>query len=249
MPIRAHRSLCAGIIFALAFLACGNLPAGELYLALGDSGAFGNDESTPSSTMPNYGDQGYVRPFADFLGSLNGGVRPQVVNLAISGELSSSFLTGIPPADWPNRAWSWNLNYPNATTSQNSLMLSTLDTAHAAGDTVWVTLNFGANDFAHLVASNEWQTATPRQQQVLFAQLLNQVALNYETVLTEVETHAPGAHILLPGFSDDLLPSDPGYASTSWRSVRVIRSSRRSPRHSARRMWISTRSSMGMWPS
>ena len=83
--------------------------------------------------MPNYGDQGYVRPFADFLGSLNGGVRPQVVNLAISGELSPSFLTGVPPADWPFRSWSWNLNYPTATTSQNSLMLSTLDAAHAAG--------------------------------------------------------------------------------------------------------------------
>ena len=213
MRMRVPLSLCPAIMFALAFLACGQLPAGEVYLALGDSNTFGNDESVPSSTMPNYGDQGFVRPFADFLGTLNGGVRPQVVNLAISGELSTSFLTGVPPADWPYRNWSWNLNYPSATTSQNSLMLSALDAAHAAGNSVWVTLQFGGNDFNHLVASNAWQTATAAQQQVLFAQLVNQVALNYETVLTEVETHAPGAHILLPGLFDTQLPSDPGYAS------------------------------------
>jgi lysophospholipase L1-like esterase len=206
------RSSFSPIVFALAFLACGPLSAGEVYLALGDSNTFGNDESVPSSTVPNYGDQGYVRPFADFLGSLNGGVRPQVVNLAISGELSSSFLSGVAPPDWPSRAWSWNLNYPNGTTSQNSLMLSTLDAAHAAGSSVWVSLNFGANDFAHLLASAAWQTATPAEQQALFAQLVNQVVANYETVLTEVELHAPGAHILLQNFYDTYIPTDPEYA-------------------------------------
>lgn len=205
------RSLRSTLVLAFAFLACGSLRAGEVYLALGDSNAFGNDESVPASTLPNYGDQGYVRPFADFLGSLNGGVRPQVVNLAISGELSSSFLSGAAPSDWA-RAWSWNLNYPDGTTSQNSLMLSTLDAAHAAGSTVWVSLNFGANDFNYLVASAAWQNASPSEQQAMFTQLLNQVTLNYETVLTEVEMHASGAHILLPGFFDNLLPSDPGYA-------------------------------------
>jgi lysophospholipase L1-like esterase len=206
------RSSFSPIVFSLALFACVQLPAGELYLALGDSNVFGNDESVPSSTMPNYGDQGYVRPFADFLGTLNGGVRPQVVNLGISGELSSSFLTGIAPSDWPFRAWSWNLNYPDGTTSQNSLMLSTLDAAHAAGSSVWVSLNFGTNDFSHLLASTAWQTASPSEQQILFTQLLNQVFANYGTVLTEVEMHAPGAHILLPGFFDNILPSDPGYA-------------------------------------
>jgi lysophospholipase L1-like esterase len=211
MPM-IRRSLFSPILFGLAFLACESLQAGEVYVALGDSNVFGNDESVPSSTMPNYGDQGYVRPFADFLGTLNGGGRPQVVNLGISGELSTSFLSGVAPSDWPFRQWSWNLNYPNSTTSQNSLMLSTLDAAHAAGSSIWVSLNFGTNDFSHLVASAAWQTGSPSEQQALFTQLLNQVALNYETVLTEVEMHAPGAHVLLPGFFDGILPTDPGYA-------------------------------------
>jgi lysophospholipase L1-like esterase len=206
------RTVYAPIVFALAFSVCGQIHAGMVYLALGDSSTFGNDESRPASTQPNYGDQGFVKPFADFLGSLNGGVRPQVTNLAISGELSSSFLSGVAPPDWTGRAWQWNLNYPTETTSQNSLMLSTLDAAHAAGNSVYVTLNFGGNDFAYLTGSAAWAAATPDQQQAMFAQLLNQVALNYETVLTEIEMHAPGAHILLQGFFDDLDPTDPGYA-------------------------------------
>ncbi len=73
------RSLLSPLVLTFALFACGPLTAGEVYVALGDSNVFGNDESVPSSTMPNYGDQGYVRPFADFLGTLNGGVRPQVV--------------------------------------------------------------------------------------------------------------------------------------------------------------------------
>jgi lysophospholipase L1-like esterase len=212
MPMVDCRSRFAPIFFAVVILACGELRAGAVYVALGDSSTFGNDESVPSSTMPNYGDQGFVRPFADFLGTLNGGVRPQVVNLAISGELSSSFLTGTPPADWPYRRWDWNLNYPDAATSQNSLMLSALDAAHAAGNTIWVTLLIGGNDFNHLVESDAWKTATLAQQQAMFAQLLGQVAANEQTILTEVYAHAPGAHVLMPGYFNTYLPNDPNYA-------------------------------------
>jgi lysophospholipase L1-like esterase len=182
------------------------------YIALGDSNAFGNDESRPASMTRNDGDQGYVRPFADFLGYLNGGVRPQVVNLAISGELSTSFLTGIPPADWTSRNWDWNNHYADATTSQNSLMLGALDAAHTAGNSVYVTLNFGVNDFNYLTSTSAWLMASPDQQQLLFGQLLEQVAMNYETVLTEIEQHAPGARILLPNFFDGTNPSDPSFA-------------------------------------
>ncbi len=40
------RLTCASIVFTLAFLACGQVHAGMVYLALGDSNAFGDDEST-----------------------------------------------------------------------------------------------------------------------------------------------------------------------------------------------------------
>ena len=115
MKFSSMRALCLAILLILGLGMSRECRAGVVYLALGDSTTFGNDESLPSSTMPNFGDQGFVRLFADFLGSLNGGVRPQVTNLAISGELSSSFLSGVAPADWPNRAVQWNLNYPTPT--------------------------------------------------------------------------------------------------------------------------------------
>ena len=205
-------SLVASIVFTLAFAAWSQVHAGMVYLALGDSNAFGVDDSTPASTMPSHGDQGYVGRFGDFLGSLNGGVRPTVVNLAIPGELASSFLTAVTPTGYSGRASQLNLNYPNAATSQNSLMLAALDAAHAAGSSVYTSFNIGTNDVRLLVSSAAFQAATPAQQQALFANLLNQVSATYQTVLTEIAAHAPGTHVLLPGFFNGLLPSEPGYA-------------------------------------
>lgn len=205
--------LGASIVVALGLLASSPVQAGVLYLALGDSNAFGIDESTPSSTMPSYGDQGYVSHFADFLGAINGGTRPQVANLAISGELSTSFLNAASvPTGYTDRAWQLNRNYANATISQNSLMLSTLGAAQAAGSTVYVTFNIGTNDFHVLLGSAAFQSATVAQQQQMLNNLLNQVATNAGQVLTEIRTLTPNAHILLPSYFDDVPPTDPSYA-------------------------------------
>src|ERR1700692_2109990 len=71
----------------------------QTYLALGDFIAFVETDVIPVS----FGDQGYVKPFADFLASQNGGDRPDVVNLAFPGETSTSFFTAIqPPGDVPH---------------------------------------------------------------------------------------------------------------------------------------------------
>ena len=204
--------LGAPIVVALCLLAWSPARAGVLYLALGDSNAFGIDESTPSSTTPSYGDQGYVSRFADVLGAINGGTRPQVANLAVSGELSTSFLNAASvPSGYGDRAYQLNRNYPNAATSQNSLMLTALGAAQAAGSTVYVTFNIGTNDFHVLLASATFQLATPAQQQVLLNNLLNQVAANAGQVLTEIRTLTPNAHILLPSYFDDVPPTDPSY--------------------------------------
>src|SRR5262245_726290 len=50
----------------------------QTYLALGDSLAFG--QTTPP-LQPSFGDQGYVKPYADWLATQNGGIRPNVINL------------------------------------------------------------------------------------------------------------------------------------------------------------------------
>src|SRR5689334_21952892 len=85
------------------------------YIALGDSVAFGETDFTRN---PSYGDRGYVSHVADGLAASNGGVRPNVVNLAIDGETTTSFFGGGQPLA-PQ-----NLNYPATTTSQNTMLIS-----------------------------------------------------------------------------------------------------------------------------
>lgn len=208
----ALHSLLAPMILGAPLIFAGPLRAGVVYLALGDSATFGNDPSTPSSTMPNYGDQGFVKPFADFLGTLHGGTRPEVVNLAISGELSSSFVTGVPPGDWPFRRWDWNLHYPNATTSQNDLMLESITAAHEAGDTIgYVTFLIGANDFSHLIGSSAYQAASPAEQQLLFIGLLQDILGVYATALTELKNTAPEARVFLLSYYNPFPSSYPAH--------------------------------------
>src|SRR5215218_4097179 len=60
------------------------------YLSLGDSLAFGVGADNSDDDISN-GDRGFVKPFADSLAARDGGVRPNVVNLGVSGETSSSF--------------------------------------------------------------------------------------------------------------------------------------------------------------
>jgi lysophospholipase L1-like esterase len=210
------QSACATLAVVLACAASASSRAEVVYLALGDSLTFGQDPSTPSSTSPSYGDQGFVKPFADFLATVNGGVRPIVANLAISGELSSSFFDANPPADWPSRTWQWNLNYPNGTTPQESLMQSTVAAAHAAGNSVgYVSVLLGANDLNYLTGTAVFQGASFADKQQMVAALLGQVQGNYLAILAELKGLAPEAKLLLPGYPNPyaaLVPSDPSFA-------------------------------------
>src|SRR6188768_4089476 len=85
-------------LFALALALAGfaavpgRAAADNIYLAVGDSSAFGETNRTQN---PSNGDRGYVAPFADFLAGQNGGVRPTVINTAINGETTTSFFSGL----------------------------------------------------------------------------------------------------------------------------------------------------------
>jgi lysophospholipase L1-like esterase len=114
--VSRRSALSALILLGLAPL----LPAvargedrGRTYIALGDSLAFGVTNITPVS----YGDQGYVKLYADWLATQDDGVRPRVVNLAISGETSDSFFTGVLPPWWGRDILN-NLNYTSPTQTQ-----------------------------------------------------------------------------------------------------------------------------------
>lgn len=185
---------------ALVLIAARPGGAGEVYLSLGDSIAFGYDPSTPSSLIPSHGDQGFVGMFAD--GLARGGVRPLVVNLGVTGEQSVSFFNPAAlVSTGPARQWDLNLNYADAADSQYGLMVSKIASLHAAGDSIdTVSLIFGANDIFALVGSTAFQTASQADQQAMVGQTLNTVFGNYIAVLGALNALAPEARILLPGY-------------------------------------------------
>lgn len=188
--------LLTGLVLGLPTVAT----AGPIqdYLALGDSLAFGETNTIPTS----FGDQGYVSPYADFLAGQNGGVRPTVINLAFPGETSTSFFTGVTPPGFASHTSedAFNLNYQaNPAQTQNSLMLATIAAAQAAGHAIThVSFSLGTNDLIAFEALHlDFFSLTPAQQQALVTAFFATLTGNYVAVLGELRTALPQAQILL----------------------------------------------------
>jgi lysophospholipase L1-like esterase len=145
------------------------------YLSIGDSLAFGVEANDTSTDISN-GDRGYVSDFATTLAARNGNVLPNVINLGVSGETSSSFFgTGV-GLDGPG-ASARNTNYTGTPLpSQDALMLSEINSQIAAGNTIsTVTVALGANDLFVALA-----LGTP------FAQALATFQANELTLLNQI---------------------------------------------------------------
>ena len=176
------------------------------YLALGDSITFGE---TDLRYVQSFGDRGYVSQFADTIASRNGGIRPDVVNLAIDGETSASFFTNFgrtPPVvgrdDAPLQLE--NLNYTTTAVSQSALFASQVAAAQAAGspiETVSITLGF--NDLAAL------SSLPPATALASIPSTLETYRSNYSAVLTQVRGLLPNAGLYLLGYYNPF-PADPG---------------------------------------
>lgn len=171
------------------------------YIALGDSVAFGETDFTKN---PSYGDRGYVSKFADHLAASNGGVRPNVVNLGVDGETTTSFFGGgqvLAPQ---------NLNYPSASTSQNTLLVSKIASEQAAGNTIGaVTVSLGANDLFAVVGGPNFFSLSPAQQQQAILASMSTIQNNYTAMLTELKALAPTAAITVVGYYNPY-PAVPG---------------------------------------
>ncbi|WP_435008376.1 SGNH/GDSL hydrolase family protein [Tundrisphaera lichenicola] len=180
------------------------------YLSLGDSIAFGETDFTQD---PSFGDRGFVGHYADFLATLAGGVRPEVVNLAIDGESTSSFFSGAGRnnAGFPDDfVASLNLNYdPAAIVSQHAKFLSTIATQAALGNSIdTVTISLGANDLFLLAGSAAFQSADAAGKQALLLQTLGAIANNEGALLAEVHALLPGARVFVLGQYNPF-PADP----------------------------------------
>jgi lysophospholipase L1-like esterase len=188
----------ATLILALFLATPALADAMNVYLALGDSLAFGVTNITPVS----FGDQGYVSLYADFLASQANGLRPQVVNLAVPGETGTGFFTAVSPFGLPphDLLSSVNLNYHgDGALSQDALLLNTLAGEAAAGRTITnVTFALGSNDVTAFIALHpDFLTLPSDQQQQLITAFFDVLGNNYILVLSQLRAALPDARILL----------------------------------------------------
>jgi lysophospholipase L1-like esterase len=191
---RAISSACVGLAaIAMAAVTPRAVQAGSMtYIAVGDSVAFGETDFTHN---PSYGDRGYVSQVANSLASMNGGVRPNVINLGVDGETSTSFFGG------GQAAMPWNLNYSGTTTSQNTMLLSDLAAQKAAGNTVSnITVSLGANDLFAVMNGPGFFAMPPAQQFSALLGAMSAVQNNYTALLSEIHALAPSAQVSLVGY-------------------------------------------------
>ena len=197
--------MCAGIG---ALLVAPAVCWGDTYLALGDSLAFGY--STFLQTPQGFGDNGYVRRFADHLGTVQG-ARPEVLNFAVPGESSADFFAG------PQFGFLYNQNYfdtpvGGADFTQAELLRRTLD-EHAAGTRTItnVTVHLGVNDLLAFADDPGFLALPIDEQLVRIAQTVGDVAARIDQILGDITSTAPGAEVAVMGYYNPfaIRPSDP----------------------------------------
>jgi lysophospholipase L1-like esterase len=168
------------------------------YLSLGDSIAYG-----PGTTQDNGqggSSAGFVSPYVSALASVNGGVAPNVINLALPGETAATFNTTDPN-------FTANSNYYVAGTvngvpqaSQESMLFHYVAVAAASGSPVTnITISFGMTDLMNLLNAPGFSTLTQAQQSAQVQAGLAQISGEYSSILTLVHTLAPNAKVDLIG--------------------------------------------------
>ena len=148
--------------------------------------------------------------YANYLGSLYG-TRPNVINLAVDGETSSSFSSGVgrvPPGPGFTDASlaELNTNYTGATPPTQAVLLgSTIASEAAAGHVISnVSISLGSNDLFYLALTSQNPLADLPAALATFKS-------NYESLLTTIRASLPNANIDLIGSYDPFTatPSSP----------------------------------------
>ena len=158
--------------------------AQKTYVALGDSLAYGFMDlaQTPLGTA---GFAGYAAPHGDFLGL-------STINLGIVGETTTSLLHNGGENDDLN-------SHYTTLTSQSDLLPTYLN-----ADTQVITVQVGANDLLALASTTAFRQAVAAgdaaAQKALLGGTLATVSANYDTLLAQVHTLAPGAKVQIVGY-------------------------------------------------
>lgn len=190
------------LVIVFTMLAVGSSARADIvYLAVGDSSAFGETDRTRN---PSAGDRGYVAPFADFLGSRLG-ARPAVINTAINGETSKSFFTGLVSDRASTDGITLNSRYapfaPGYAITQRDYMNSMIDGALAQGrDIKFVTVQLGANDLSNVGDDPNFLALPPNAQAQVVGRTIQTAAGNLSALLTDVRTRLPNADVYVIGY-------------------------------------------------
>lgn len=164
----------------------------KTYIALGDSVAWGYQ---PNSTSRGNGDKGYAKLFADYLGTIQGGVRPRLINLGIPGETTASFY------DTSEIGGLLNSNYPIFfRQSQADTFRAKVASERNAGRTIThITFAMGANDLLDLQTSTFF--ALPYEQQTAIVDsALATASSHMSDALTLVRQECPQSVVKIPGY-------------------------------------------------
>lgn len=205
-------------LLAVCFVAAGFQPAVRAddeerpvatYLSLGASYAFGY---TGGALAPSNGDQGYVRPYADWLAKQNDDdERPQVINLALPGETLATFFNGGNPVPFVNLNYAGPAGLGSLYTSQKNRLLARIAQERQAGRSIdRITLEFGGNELLSLITP-QLIVADPATQQYVLGQALAAVQGGYTQLLVLLRAQAPEADLFLLGYPNPRPTSDPLY--------------------------------------
>ncbi|MBX9585541.1 MAG: SGNH/GDSL hydrolase family protein [Gemmataceae bacterium] len=196
-----HGLLRLVVLCALFITLPGRAAAGQIYLAVGDSSAFGETNRTRN---PSDGDRGYVAPFADYLAGRNGGVRPTVINTAINGETTTSYFSGLVADRDSLDGITLNSRYTPfapAYPSQHDYMLGQIAAELAAGNTIGtVTVQIGANDLSKAAGDPAFLDLDPADQQAVVAAAIGAAAANLGRLLGELRLLLPAADLFVIGY-------------------------------------------------
>lgn len=202
MHTRMTAALLAALLGGLGAASCHAGGPPQTYVAVGDSLAYGfmNFTATPVGTA---GFPGYAQPYAASLSAQAGGP-VTLIDLGIVGETTDSLLH--------NTAGNilLNSNYA-AGQSQYDLLSQDLNSTVSH-----VTVQIGANDILGLATSTPFETAVlsgdTAAEQTLLNDALAHIAGNYNTLLNQITSLAPGADVQVLGYYNPyaaLPPTDP----------------------------------------
>jgi len=186
------------------------IAAGDTYLALGDSLAFGY--STFFDTPQNFGDNGYVSRFADHLAGVRG-TRPEVVNFAVPGESVEEFFGGSGFGYLYNRNY-FDLAAPldGPLTTQAELLAGVLAEHESGARTITnVTVQIGVNDLFQLADTPGFFDQSLGSQLAAVNAALVDIVAGVDAMLADIRASAPGADVRVVGYYNPfaILPSDP----------------------------------------